>query len=110
MADVISGVEKARLSAMLSQAQIARELAVTQGHYSKVVSAKVPLTAKLAARMEAWLTASGAAPIEDGAAQRIRELAASIRSECMELMHLVGLSDPAAPVARTERPSPTEIG
>jgi transcriptional regulator with XRE-family HTH domain len=73
-----------------SQDQVARALGVSQGHYSKVITARVPLTDKLKARMEAWLAAHGTPVTGDDASRRMHELAASIRRECMELMHLVG--------------------
>lgn len=83
--------DEARRSRRMSQSEIARALEITQGHYSKVVASRAPLSDKLAKRMEAWLTVSGQVPLGDNATQRIYQLAASIRRECMELMHLVGL-------------------
>lgn len=91
--DLILSVEEARRAQRMSQATVARALVVTQGHYSKVTSRQVPLSDKLAGRMEVWLGESVNAPVGDAAARRIHELAASIRKECMELMHLVGMVD-----------------
>jgi transcriptional regulator with XRE-family HTH domain len=73
-----------------SQQQVARALGVTQGHYSKVITSKTPLSDKLKVRMEAWLAERGTIVAGDAASRRMHELAASIRRECMELMHLVG--------------------
>lgn len=92
MTDPRGRVEKARLAARLSQAQIAERLGVSQGHYSKVVTAKVPLADELRGRMEAWLDDEGAGAIGVDVTRRMQELAASIRRECMELMHLAGLA------------------
>ena len=96
MIDPRPRVEAARMASRLSQSQLARRLGVTQGHYSKVVTAKVPLSEGLRLRMEDWLGAQ-----EDGAARsdarhRMHELAVSIRRECMELMQLVEMAEAVA--------------
>jgi transcriptional regulator with XRE-family HTH domain len=89
MIDPRPRVEAARLASRLSQAQLAGLLGVTQGHYSKVVTAKVPLSEALRLRMQDWLGAQGDGTARSDARHRMQELAASIRRECMELMHLV---------------------
>jgi len=91
--DLILSIEEARRRKRMSQTEIARELAVTQGHYSKVVASKTKLSEKLATRMEGWLTRTSQASVGNDATRRIYELAASIRSECMELMHLTRLAE-----------------
>lgn len=93
--DLILSIEEARRSRRMSQGEVARALKITQGHYSKVVASRAPLSGKLAKRMEAWLAANGQAPLGDDATRRIYQLASSIRRECMELMHLVGLAETA---------------
>lgn len=95
--DLILSVEEARRARRMSQAQVAEALAITQGHYSKVVAARVRLSGALSERMEAWLTEGGHVSLGDDATRRIHSLAASIRRECMELMHLVGLVEVADP-------------
>ncbi|MCW3847383.1 helix-turn-helix domain-containing protein [Sphingomonas sp. LB-2] len=91
--DLILSVDQARRAKRMSQTEIADELAVTQGHYSKVLTRRAPLSAKLAERMEAWLSEGGHKPIGDSASRRINQLAMSIRRQCMELTHLVGLAE-----------------
>jgi hypothetical protein len=85
-------VEQARLKVRLSQAQLGRTLEITQGHYSKVMSGKAPLTDDLWQKMEAWLKTQEGPVIGPQVSRRMQELAASIRRECMELMHLVTLA------------------
>jgi transcriptional regulator with XRE-family HTH domain len=91
MTDSIARVEEARLSARLSQTRISQVLGITQGHYSKVVTDKVPLTEGLRSRMEDWLETQEGSAAGSDVAQRMQELAASIRHQCIELMHLAGL-------------------
>jgi len=92
MTDPRERVEQARLKTRLSQAQLGRTLEITQGHYSKVMSGKVPLTDDLRQKMEAWLETQGDLTAGPQVTRRVHELAASIRRECMELMHLVSLA------------------
>jgi transcriptional regulator with XRE-family HTH domain len=73
----------------LSQKELADALGVTQGHYSKVVRGAATLSPKLEQRMLHWLTENGQSVADDDAtALRMRELAASIRNLCTELMRL----------------------
>lgn len=95
--DLILSVEEARQARRMSQAQVADALEITQGHYSKVVAARAALSEKLAERMEAWLVEGGRTTLGDDATRRIHSLASSIRRECMELMHLVGLAEATDP-------------
>ena len=87
--DAVDALERARRQRRISQTALAHMLNVTQGHYSKVVRGLVPLSGKMAERVAAWLAENGG-PLEgdDAAALRMRELASSIRAQCMELMHL----------------------
>lgn len=89
MADILGTIEEARRTARQSQEQVARALGVSQAHYSKVITAKVPLTDELRAQMESWLAARSVGAGGDEASRRMHELAASIRRECKELMDLV---------------------
>jgi transcriptional regulator with XRE-family HTH domain len=91
--DLILSVEEARRARRMSQAQIAEALEITQGHYSKVVASRAALSVRLAERMEAWLASNDRVTLGSDATRRIHSLAASIRRECMELMHLVGLTE-----------------
>lgn len=93
MRDVLSTVEEVRFRARLSQGHVAGALGVTQGHYSKVVSRRVPLSNRLKGRMEEWLATQEARDVGGQASIRIHQLAASIRRQCMELMHLVEAAD-----------------
>lgn len=87
--DVIGALERARRQRRLSQTDLANKLEVTQGHYSKVARGLVPLSGKMAKRVDAWLAVHGGpAEGDDTAALRMQELAISIRTQCMELMHL----------------------
>ena len=88
MVDVVGSVEEARRQERLSQLEVAQSLGVTQGHYSKVVAGRVSLSPALAERMEQWLVESGRQRGGNASTRRMRELATSIRSQCMELMHL----------------------
>ena len=100
--DLILSVEEVRRSRRMPQVEVARALEITQGHYSKVVTLRATLSNRLAERMESWLVASGQAPLGGDATLRIQQLAASIRQECMELMHLVGLTETAEPERRAD--------
>ncbi len=91
MAEVIHEIERIRLAARISQAEISLTLGVTQGHYSKVINGKAELSSKLQERMQAWISAQGDAGHETTTARRMKQLAVSIRQQCMELMHLAGL-------------------
>jgi transcriptional regulator with XRE-family HTH domain len=91
MTDFQARVERARLRARLSQAQVSQTFQITQGHYSKVIKGKVTLTDKLRHKMEAWLVKQEDPVKGIPTAQRLQELAASIQIECMEIMHLAGL-------------------
>jgi len=91
--DLMLSVDEARRARRMSQAEIAKALGITQGHFSKVLTKSVPLSAKLKVRMEVWLSDGDHAAIGDVASRRISELAMSIRRECMELMHLVGWAE-----------------
>jgi transcriptional regulator with XRE-family HTH domain len=89
MTDRINSLEHARRQLGLGQADLAKILGMTQGHYSKVVRRKVPLSSKLEDSMRVWLDANGVANnVEGGSELRMRELAASIRTQCIELMQL----------------------
>jgi transcriptional regulator with XRE-family HTH domain len=89
MSDLIAEVENVRQSARMSQAEVAHQMGVSQGHYSKVVANRVPLAPKMAAKMIAWLEQS-----ESTAASIDRE----ILEKCMELMHLLRARVEAAEV------------
>jgi transcriptional regulator with XRE-family HTH domain len=84
-------LEQARLAARMSQQQIAQKLGVSQGHYSKVVTARVPLGDVLRENVEAWLKTQIGDGTASDATKRMHELAASIRRECAELMQLAGV-------------------
>lgn len=89
MTDMINSLEHTRRQLGLAQSDLAKILGVTQGHYSKVVRRKVPLSSKLEDSMRVWLDANGVAKeVEGGSELRMRELAASIRTQCIELMQL----------------------
>ncbi len=64
----------------LSQSEIAQRLGCTQGHYSKVIKGKAPLSPKLSARMKKWVKAEGVSDAEEGR---------KIVEKCIELMHMV---------------------
>jgi transcriptional regulator with XRE-family HTH domain len=91
MSNLIARLEQARVAARMSQQQLGTKLGVTQGHYSKVVTGRAPLSEGLRENIETWLKAQGT---DDGASEvtkRMQELAASIRRECGELMQLAGV-------------------
>ena len=93
MVEVIHEIERIRLAARISQAEISLTLGVTQGHYSKVINGKVELSLKLQERMQEWITSQADTGQETATARRMKQLAVSIRQQCMELMHLAGLPD-----------------
>lgn len=80
MRDLISEVENLRNSEGMSQAEVAGQLGVSQGQYSKVVARCVPLAPKMTAKMTAWLKRR-----EESTADIDRE----IFEKCIELMHLL---------------------
>lgn len=80
MVDLIGEMEARRQVLRLSQEMVALQVGVSQGQYSKVVMRKVPLTPKMAARMNRWLSADSAPTKGD---------ALAILEKCMELMHLL---------------------
>ncbi len=86
--DSAISVEVARRRLGRSQAEIATALGITQGHYSKVVKGRVPLSPALEGRMKEWLEEGMQPLIVDSSAHRMRELAVSIRMQCTELMHI----------------------
>ncbi|WP_030540852.1 helix-turn-helix transcriptional regulator [Sphingobium sp. DC-2] len=90
MTVVIHEIERVRLAARISQTEISQILGVTQGHYSKVINGKADLSRKLEERMRSWIGAQDAGA-ETSTSRRIKQLAVSIRQQCMELMHLAGL-------------------
>lgn len=80
MGDIIKEVENRQRATRMSQAEIARQLGVSQGQLSKVLAGKVPLTKKMSNRMAVWLARTGS--IEAVSAQEILK-------KCIELMHLI---------------------
>lgn len=80
MTDLLEEVEGKRLKLRLSQSEVAEYLAVSQGHYSKVMARKAPLTRKVAARMREFLVERVAVPATD---------AKVALEKCMELMHFL---------------------
>ena len=54
----------------------------------EAVRGQVPLSRSLEERMASWLKHRGHAADIDAGMLRMRDLAASIRSQCIELMHL----------------------
>ncbi|WP_341711518.1 helix-turn-helix transcriptional regulator [Erythrobacter sp.] len=91
MTEVIHEIERIRLAARISQAEVSMILGVTQGHYSKVINGKVELSLKLKERMQEWINSQADTVHETATARRMKQLAVSIRQQCMELMHLAGL-------------------
>lgn len=89
MTDVLRFLEAARRDAGLTQSAVARDLGMTQGHYSKVVRGIAPLPLRLGGRIEEWLAMRGVSADAVPASDRARVLAASIRRQCLELMRLL---------------------
>ncbi|WP_151720160.1 helix-turn-helix domain-containing protein [Gemmobacter serpentinus] len=79
MADLIDQIEDARQAGRMSQSEIALELGISQGQYSKLIQRKVPLTKKLGARIQQTLEGRLASSVD---------LDQQILSKCIELMHL----------------------
>lgn len=80
MVDLIGEMETRRQALRLSQETVASQIGVSQGQYSKVIMRRVPLTPKMASRMNGWLVSARAPSKGD---------AQAILDKCMELMHLV---------------------
>jgi transcriptional regulator with XRE-family HTH domain len=95
--DSVISIESARRRLGKSQSQIAAALKITQGHYSKVVKGQAPLSPALAGRIDEWLEGNMQPVVLDAGAHRMRELAASIRMQCIELMHLADRALGASP-------------
>lgn len=91
MSSLLMSLESARKARHLRQAELAKLLEVTQGHYSKVVKGVVPLSASLEMRIRQWIDAQGVEVDEQDRARRMKELANSIHSQCIALMHLAGV-------------------
>ncbi|MCG7625079.1 aldehyde dehydrogenase family protein [Epibacterium sp. Ofav1-8] len=64
----------------LDQAEVAHQMGVSQGQYSKVVAGRVPLAPKMEARMKAWL---------ERRESRVASGDQEILEKCIELMHLL---------------------
>jgi len=88
MVKIISSVENVRRDERMRQDELARLLGISQGHYSKVLAGKVPLSGKLENRISSWLDEQGRENKSDAKSHRIRELTNSIRAQCMELIQL----------------------
>jgi hypothetical protein len=88
MTDILVSIELARRQRLLRQADLAKTLSVTQGHYSKVISGSVPLSGKLETRMKEWLGPDPAAAGTPDRARRMKELTGSIHAQCLELFQL----------------------
>jgi transcriptional regulator with XRE-family HTH domain len=80
MTDLIAEVENVRQSQRMSQAEVAHQMGVSQGQYSKVVANRVPLAPKMATRMKAWLEQ------RESTASDIDRV---ILAKCIEMMHLL---------------------
>lgn len=80
--DLIDDLEAMRQEMRVSQSEIARQLGISQGHYSKVAARNAPLTRKMAVRIEHWLNANAAS----GALQDEQALQ-EIFKKCISLMH-----------------------
>lgn len=92
--DSISHVENVRRQLRKRQAEVARALGITQGHYSKVVSRRTPAGIDLSTRMATWAEAHDPTrdlPPEDVSA-RMAALANSIQAQCAELLTLASRS------------------
>lgn len=90
MPDLLVRLERVRRAERISQARIAREIGVSQGHLSKVLRGKATLSQKLGGCLAKWMSnweeRSGAMlPTQ----RRVAFLVESIHSQCIELMHLL---------------------
>ena len=98
--DPVISTESARRRLGKSQSQIAEALGITQGHYSKVAKGKAALSPALEGQMNDWLEKNAQPVLLDAGAHRMRELASSIRMQCIELMHLADRAMSASPSDR----------
>lgn len=80
MVDLIDDVEGRRQATRMSQAEVAREIGISQGQLSKIMARKVALTSKMSIRMSRWLEER-----PEEAANLDRE----ILEKCIDLMHLL---------------------
>lgn len=94
MIDIRITLEHSRRMRRLSQAEMAALLEVSQGHYSKVISGAVPLSKKFADRVRLQLDSEEQPPRDVAIAHRMQALSASIRKNCIELMHLAASGAP----------------
>ena len=78
MTDVLRFLEAARRDSGLTQSAVARDLGMTQGHYSKVVRGIAPLSLRLGGRIEKWLAMRGVSAGAVPAPDRARSLAAVV--------------------------------
>lgn len=56
--DVVAAVNARKLDLRIGQKQLEAETGLSQGHLSKILSKKVPLTEKSRAALEKWLAAN----------------------------------------------------
>ena len=73
--DLLAAIQKARCDLGLSQAEVARQLDISQGHLSKILSENVPFSNKVARRARSWL-ATGKGPsktLEEESAAALRQ-------------------------------------
>ena len=97
MRTLLSAVEQCRLRNGLTQGAVAREVGISQPHYSKVVGGLVRLPDDLKHRLSAWLEsrADSYVPVQSAPGsetKRIRQLATSIAEQLGELNRLLGVN------------------
>lgn len=86
---IVEAVEKARKAAGITQAAMAATVGMTQGHYSKVASGKVPAGRKAVDAFSAWLEHRATPIAASGARQlELKRLATAIAMQCIELARL----------------------
>lgn len=85
---LLSEIERARLGAGLTQADIARHLEISQAHYSKVSAGLVPLSTKLERRVRDLLASGelGTITARPADLDEIDRLSASIRRDTRQLL------------------------
>lgn len=86
MIELLKEVETVRTKRRLTQNALARQLEISQAHYSKVVGDIVPLSAKLEERLRAWLDGQVS---EAGNRDEAETLAIAIRRDSRRLVHLL---------------------
>ena len=110
MTEILDDIEDVRLRLGLTQFAVARELGITQPHYSKVVGRAAILSEDLAQRMRAWTKDQAIAARAKKGDREMIELTRSIERQSKRLATLLAQQGRAPTKRRVARTRSTERG